>query len=75
MHGSKWQIDADDSNELDAEELAELYKRARGEKLSKGALKDAMAQVCCHMTHTPLILENSEGNRFKIPIVFLRAYA
>ena len=60
-------IDADGSNELDAEELAELYKRARGEKLSKGALKDAMAQVCCH---TPLILENSEGNRSKIPILF-----
>eukprot|EP01048_Picozoa_sp_COSAG05_P010729 COSAG05_NODE_963_length_6408_cov_4.077984_2_plen_167_part_00 len=38
-------IDADGSGELKAGELAELYRQARGEKLRKQSLKDAMAQV------------------------------
>ena len=38
-------IDADGSGELDAKELSTLYKLARGEKLSKQMLKDAMSQM------------------------------
>ena len=38
-------IDADGSGELDREELAALYKEARGEKLSKKQLKTAMAEM------------------------------
>ena len=37
------EIDADSSGELDRKELATLYKRARGEKLPKRRLEDAMA--------------------------------
>jgi hypothetical protein len=39
------EIDVDDSGELDLIELAELYRMARGEKLSNKALKEAMAQM------------------------------
>ena len=38
-------IDADGSGDIDVEELQELYKRARGEKLKGSMLKDAMAQM------------------------------
>ena len=38
-------IDVDRSGELDGAELAELYRRARGEKLSKAMLGEAMAQM------------------------------
>ena len=38
-------IDADNSGYLDAAELAELYKKARGEKLKGKALQNAMTQM------------------------------
>ena len=41
------QADADGSGELDADELAALYKKAREEKLSKARLKEAMAATTC----------------------------
>ena len=39
------QADADGSGEIDADELAALDKKARGEKLSKARLKEAMAAL------------------------------
>ena len=39
------QADADGSGEIDADELAALYKKAREEKLSKARLKEAMAAL------------------------------
>ena len=38
-------IDADGSGEVDAEEVAELYQKARGEKLKSKDLKKAMAEM------------------------------
>jgi len=39
------ETDADGSGELDASEVAQLYRKARGQKLGKSDLKAAMAQM------------------------------